>query len=153
MTGLLFRIDEAECVVRSVGDPPNGVVGVVDFYTGKPPEGHALIDEERFAFVVDPNVTAPPGTDPTIVLGLFENATPISYEDAIRGCPDARTANMLCSMLVGSASVGFQLGAQRLDVEHTRAAAQAIERLRDTVIRSVSEGWGPPPHDQEGPTR
>jgi hypothetical protein len=146
VSGLVFRIDEREHVLRSVGDPPNGVVGVVDFFIGEPPADHPLDDGERFGVVVDPNVQAPPGA-PTdggvIVLGKFENATPISYDDALRACPDPRTANQLCSMIVECACTGFGIGAGRLDPDYCRAAAASIERLRETVIRSVHEGWGP----------
>lgn len=100
MSGLLFRASKSEKMLRSVGDPPNGVVGV-----------HTSSDKGCYITVSAAAELIMPGGGAVAGIGSREardarearlKPTIISFEDAFAACADLEAAGALWSLYHGA---------------------------------------------------
>lgn len=128
---LVIRRDEAESVLRSVGDPPNGIVGIAS------PEGEAswVIDTGWEPPTID--TSGPPKT--LIVArpsetGMAPTAIPVDLEDLIAGLAGGIEAFVLMQMLGAAIVMSAQTFGAMLAFELIREHIDLAIRTRDALV-------------------
>ena len=130
MSGLLVRIDTHEKVLRSVGAPPNGIIGT------------ACPEDSTPTWVIDGHSTPPaPTGQPGVVVhsqpiegGMPENVVPITADALVAACESHAEAHAVLALAIACMQVWLGVS-----IENRRYVGRA-DVLRDTPahVRFIS---------------
>lgn len=128
MSGMLFRASPTEHALRSVGDPPNGVVGLRVVRRGGEPAVEVTVSSS-----LEPAKTP----EPILVTKDAQeldplNETEIDLQVLIDGLANSDAANALWRITAHSAQTAVQLGfEQMIGLDHARAVLDFAERVNE----------------------
>ncbi len=143
MSGLLIRYDEKGAALRSVGDPPNGVLTIAAL-TG------ADSDDATVTFAIDGSLeldldkiparegvtmvalTAPPGQS-----ALPDHATPVSVAEVIDACASEEEIGLVIAAIAGSMVLAAKSNhdfAAPVAVEYLQAHVNHVAELREALL-------------------
>lgn len=129
---MLLRFSPSEGVLRSVGDPPNGILGVA-------------CPNDIATFVIDtawlPDVPPPPShlrvENEQVDGGISDASTPISLADALDACESDYELNWLLRAPALALAGAAQINAQRpvpFEVLFLQSHVDLVEAMRDELI-------------------
>lgn len=128
MSGLLIRYDPDLGVLRSVGDPPNGILIV-------------CAPQEGATWAVDGSYTPPTGISGSAVDpqpsddGMGPNSTVVDVDDVAAGCESRTEALGLLEMVGMAAASSFALYAPQLQFEVIGSHCELAVATRDALER------------------